>query len=214
MVIDEPVKGYGQACLTGISYLNIETDIVVFLDGDYSDHPSQLPNVVDPIIKEDYDFIIGSRILGNPDRGAMTPQAYWGNKLACFLMKLYWKHQYTDLGPFRAIRYSSLKKLKMQDRDFGWTIEMQIKAVEKKLRIKEVPVKYRKRIGKSKISGTISGTFLAGKKILLRPYLNTNFLEKINEKESSHYWFYLQSYLGFCFLDESRFAFKVLLLGR
>ncbi|MFT7537898.1 MAG: glycosyltransferase involved in cell wall biosynthesis [Lysobacterales bacterium] len=165
-VIDEMRMGYGQACLSGIKSLNPKTDIVVFIDGDHSDHAQQLKDLVEPIIESDYDFVIGSRALGMRDKGAMTPQAFFGNKLACFLMKLFWKVEYTDLGPFRAIRYESLKSLGMIDCDFGWTIEMQIKAVEQGLRIKEVPVNYRKRIGKSKISGTAKGTILAGEKIL------------------------------------------------
>jgi len=165
-VVYEPVKGYGQACLSGIAALNENTEIVVFIDGDHSDHGEQLKSLVTPIIEEDYDFVIGSRSLGKREKGAMTPQAYYGNKLACFLMKILFGAQYTDLGPFRAITFSGLKLLGMVDRDFGWTIEMQIKAVEKGLKIMEVPVDYRRRIGKSKISGTVKGTILAGEKIL------------------------------------------------
>jgi len=165
-VIDELKKGYGRACLTGIDALNPQTDIVVFLDGDHSDHAEQMCRLITPITNECYDFIIGSRALGKREKGAMTPQAFYGNKLACFLMKLFWNVTYTDLGPFRAITFKALKKLQMIDEDFGWTIEMQIKAVEKNLKIMEVPVDYRKRIGKSKISGTIKGTILAGEKIL------------------------------------------------
>jgi glycosyltransferase involved in cell wall biosynthesis len=165
-VVDEAKRGYGQACLAGIAALNSSTDIVVFVDGDYSDHPDQLDHLIDPIIKEGYDFVVGSRALGRREKGAMTPQAYWGNKLACFLMRLFWKAQHTDLGPFRAIKFDALKRLKMSDRDFGWTIEMQIKAVERGLKVKEVPVDYRRRIGKSKISGTLKGTIFAGSKIL------------------------------------------------
>jgi len=165
-VINEPQKGYGQACLSGIAALDPKTDIVVFLDGDHSDHPEEMQQLVDPIIQGDYDFVIGSRALGNRTEGAITPQAFYGNKLACFLMKMFWGITYTDLGPFRAISFEALKKLQMSDQDFGWTIEMQIKAVEQGLKITEVPVNYRKRIGKSKISGTIKGTLLAGEKIL------------------------------------------------
>lgn len=165
-VVDEPRKGYGQACLKGIDVLDPQTDIVVFIDGDYSDHPDQLLQLVKPIMEEGQDFVIGSRALGVREKGAMTPQAFYGNKLACFLMKVFWGAFYTDLGPFRAIRYDALKRLKMSDRNFGWTIEMQIKAFEHKLNIVEVPVNYRKRIGHSKISGTVMGTIQAGYKIL------------------------------------------------
>ncbi|MCB9746926.1 MAG: glycosyltransferase family 2 protein [Candidatus Omnitrophica bacterium] len=165
-VVSESIKGYGQACLSGIAALSAKTEIVVFIDGDYSDHPEQLPILIQPILDDKFDFVIGSRIAGRREHKAMTPQAYYGNKLACFLMKLFWNVDYTDLGPFRAITYPALQRLNMQDRDFGWTIEMQIKAVQCGLRITEVPVDYRCRIGKSKISGTIKGTILAGEKIL------------------------------------------------
>jgi len=165
-VILETQRGYGRACLTGISALDHHTDIVVFIDGDYSDHGEQLKKLIEPILSQGIDLVIGSRILGMREAGAMTPQAYYGNKLACFLMRLFWGAVYTDLGPFRAITYDALKKLDMRDEDFGWTIEMQIKAIEKNIKIKEVPVDYRQRIGKSKISGTLKGTILAGEKIL------------------------------------------------
>ena len=165
-VIDEPRRGYGQACLTGIDALKPETDIVVFIDGDHSDHGEQLADLIKPIVSGRYDFVIGSRALGNREPGAMTPQAHYGNKLACFLMKLFWGVTYTDLGPFRAISFPALKHIGMTDRNFGWTIEMQIRAVENDLRTIEIPVDYRKRIGQSKISGTISGTIQAGWKIL------------------------------------------------
>jgi len=165
-VIFEKNRGYGQACLAGIHALSADSDIVVFLDADYSDHPDQLEKLIQPIVEEGYDFVIGSRILGYREPGSMTPQAYYGNKLACFLMRLFWGVRYTDLGPFRAITDEALRKLQMTDRDFGWTIEMQIKAVQKGLKIKEVPVDYRRRVGQSKISGTLKGTVLAGEKIL------------------------------------------------
>jgi len=165
-VISEPKRGYGQACLTGIGALKPTTDLVVFVDGDYSDHADQLPLLIKPIKEQQFDFVIGSRALGKREKGAMTPQAFWGNKLACFLMRIFFKARYTDLGPFRAITFDALKKIGMTDRDYGWTIEMQIKAIEHGLKITEVPVDYRRRIGKSKISGTVKGTFLAGKKIL------------------------------------------------
>lgn len=165
-VVYEGGKGYGRACLVGIAALNSRTEVVVFLDGDFSDHPDQLLRLVEPIIRSGYDFVIGSRMLGRQEKGAMTPQAYYGNKLACFLMRKFWGVRYTDLGPFRAIRLQALERLKMQDGNFGWTIEMQIKAVEQGLKVKEVPVDYRRRIGRSKISGTLTGTILAGGKIL------------------------------------------------
>lgn len=176
-VVHELKRGYGQACLAGIAALNPSTNIVVFIDGDHSDHPEQLKKVVAPILSEEVDFVIGSRALGKRESGAMTPQAFYGNKLACFLMKLFWGIKYTDLGPFRAIRFDALKKLNMQDTNFGWTIEMQIKAVEQGLNIKEVPVDYRRRIGKSKISGTVKGTVLAGEKIL-RTIFKYKFLKR------------------------------------
>ena len=165
-VVHEPQKGYGRACLTGINALNPLTEIVVFIDGDHSDHGDQIRNILDPIIDHGYDFVIGSRALGVRESGAMTPQSYWGNKLACFLMKICWGFSYTDLGPLRAITYQALKQLRMCDQDFGWTIEMQIKAVQNNLKIIEVPVDYRRRIGKSKISGTVKGAFSAGEKII------------------------------------------------
>ena len=165
-VVSELQRGYGRACLAGISALNPQTEIVVFIDGDHSDHGEQLEKIVEPIIAQGYDFVIGSRALGVKESGAMTPQAHYGNKLACFLMKLFWDASYTDLGPFRAITFRALKQLRMSDQDFGWTIEMQIKAIENNLTITEVPVDYRRRIGKSKISGTLKGTVLAGEKIL------------------------------------------------
>jgi len=177
-VVSEFQRGYGQACLAGISALNPQTEIVVFIDGDHSDHGEQLEKIVELIIAQGYDFVIGSRALGVREPGAMTPQAYYGNKFACFLMKLFWNASYTDLGPFRAITFQALKQLNMQDQDFGWTIEMQIKAVENNLAIKEVPVDYRRRIGKSKISGTIKGTILAGEKILRTIFKNKFFRER------------------------------------
>lgn len=172
-VVFEPRRGYGTACLAGLDALayrirndRLEPRVVVFLDADYSDHPEELPSLADPILAGDFDFVLGSRTTGNREAGAMPPQSLYGNRLACFLMRWLFGVRYTDLGPFRAIRVSSLAKLNMQDRDFGWTVEMQIKAARAGLRIKEVPVSYRRRIGTSKISGTITGTFKAGYKIL------------------------------------------------
>ena len=165
-VILEPLKGYGAACLKGISILKQDTDIVVFLDADYSDYPQDLHTVVKPIINDNADMVIGSRMSGEREKGALLPQAIFGNKLATFLIRLFWGFKYTDLGPFRAIKYRDLLALNMTDKNFGWTVEMQIKALKKRLRIVEVPVRYRKRIGKSKITGTFSGTVRAGVKII------------------------------------------------
>lgn len=167
VVIDENKKGYGNACLTGINYTAQDPpDIVVFLDGDYSDYPDELSFIVDPIINKQVDLVIGSRLRGKHEKGSLLPQAIFGNKLACFLIKLIYGVKFTDLGPFRAIRWESLVKLKMADTNYGWTVEMQIKAIKHQLKITEVPVSYRKRIGVSKITGTVSGTIKAGYKIL------------------------------------------------
>lgn len=166
-VLTEPRQGYGYACLRGIAYAKTKApDVVVFLDGDYSDHPDEMPRLVDPIRQGNADFVLGSRIRGETEPGAMLPQARIGNRLACALMRWIWGADYTDLGPFRAIRFRDLLALDMQDTTFGWTIEMQIKAVRAGLRIREVPVSYRKRVGVSKITGTLSGTVKASAKIL------------------------------------------------
>jgi glycosyltransferase involved in cell wall biosynthesis len=167
-VLSEPRRGYGWACLAGIEYLKTKApDILVFLDGDYSDHPDELPVVVQPILTEGYDLVIGSRTKGEADPGALLPQARFGNALATFLIRLFYGFHYSDLGPFRAIRFPALLKLGMKDRTYGWTVEMQIKAIRQGLRITEVPVCYRKRAGgASKVSGTLKGTVLAGYKIL------------------------------------------------
>lgn len=164
-VVEEKCRGYGAACLKGLASIG-EADIVVVLDGDHSDYPQELRRLVEPIVSGDADFVIGSRILGSRDDDALTPQQYWGNKLAVFLINRLFGYKFTDMGPFRAIRFESLKSFGMTDRNFGWNVEMQIKAVKNRLRIKEVPVDYRKRIGISKISGTVSGTIKAGGKIL------------------------------------------------
>jgi len=169
VVVDATVKGYGSACLTGMDYITkneVEPDIVVFLDGDYSDYPEEMRDLVKPILHDNMDMVIGSRALGNLESGSMTPQQIFGNWLATNLIRLFYKYEFTDLGPFRAIRYESLKAIKMEDPNFGWTVEMQVKAAKLKLACTEIPVKYRKRIGKSKVSGTIKGTILAGHKIL------------------------------------------------
>lgn len=169
-VVDEPKRGYGAACLRGLDELAHRAsgppDIVVFLDGDFSDYPEELPALVQPILEDRADMVLGSRLLGKREKGAMPPQSLFGNKLACWLMRILFGARYTDLGPFRAIRWLALQKLGMRDRNFGWTVEMQIKAVRQGLRTLEVPVRYRCRIGTSKISGTIRGSIAAGYKIL------------------------------------------------
>jgi rSAM/selenodomain-associated transferase 2/rSAM/selenodomain-associated transferase 1 len=164
-VIPESRRGYGYACLAGIASLD-DPDVVVFLDGDYSDYPEEISLLMEPITRDQADMVIGSRTAGQRERGALTPQALLGNWLACTLIRLIWNVSYTDLGPFRAIRYSALKRLSMRDRTYGWTVEMQIKAARDGLRIREVPVSYRKRIGKSKVSGTVRGVVGAGFKII------------------------------------------------
>jgi glycosyltransferase involved in cell wall biosynthesis len=164
-VVAENRRGYGSACLKGIAELD-NPDIVVFLDGDFSDYPEEIVKLLAPIESGAMDFVLGSRMILPQSRMALLPQSRYGNQLAVFLMRLFFHHQYTDLGPFRAIRYDSLKAIAMQDTNFGWTVEMQIKAVKKGLRIMEIPVQYRERIGVSKITGTISGTFKAGTKII------------------------------------------------
>jgi glycosyltransferase involved in cell wall biosynthesis len=176
-VVLEKQKGYGSACLTGIDSLQ-NPDIVVFLDGDYSDYPVDMSNLVDPIINNQAEMVIGSRALGNAEKGALTPQARFGNWLACKLIFLFWGACFTDLGPFRAIRYSTLLNLGMCDKNYGWTVEMQIKAAQKAIPSMEVPVRYRKRIGKSKVSGTLQGVVGAGVKIL-----STIFKAAIAEKK-------------------------------
>ena len=168
-VVKQPQKGYGSACLAGIAHVKKKAtppDIVVFLDADYSDHPEELPQLVDPILTNSMDLVIGSRALGNLEDGAMMPQQIFGNWLATNLIRVFYGYHFTDLGPFRAIRYTKLLELDMQDPDFGWTVEMQVKAAKQKFKCTEIPVTYRKRIGVSKVSGTIKGTFLAGHKIL------------------------------------------------
>ncbi|UKN03842.1 glycosyltransferase family 2 protein [Paracrocinitomix mangrovi] len=168
-VLDEPRPGYGWACLKGMDYceqMEEKPDIIVFIDGDYSDFPQEMPDVVAPILNEDVDMVIGSRALGKRAKGSMTVPQVFGNWLATRLMRLFYRVKFTDLGPFRAIKYDKLMALEMSDKTYGWTIEMQIKAAKRKFKTCEVPVNYKKRIGKSKVSGTIKGTFMAGYKIL------------------------------------------------
>lgn len=173
VVVTEPRRGYGSACLAGLRALGQRIDagqaaprVVAFVDADYSDHPDQLTELVRPILADQADFVLGSRLLGQRETGAMPPQSRYGNRLACWLMKWLFDADYTDLGPFRAISYPHLLQLEMADTNFGWTVEMQIKAIKKKLRILELPVRYRCRIGASKISGTLRGSVAAGSKIL------------------------------------------------
>jgi len=170
-VVDQPLKGYGNACLKGIAHIKAkpaaeQPDIVVFLDGDYSDHPEEMSKLIAPILEDNMDMVIGSRALGNMEKGAMMPQQIFGNWLATTLIKFFYNYQFTDLGPFRAIRWDKLVEIDMQDRDFGWTVEMQVKAAKYGFNCTEVPMTYRKRIGVSKVSGTIKGSILAGHKIL------------------------------------------------
>ncbi len=170
-VLLQPKKGYGNACLKGMQHIasrpqQERPDIVVFLDADYSDHPEELPQVVQPIIESNYDLVIGSRALGNLEPGSMQPQQIFGNWLATTLIRLFYNYRFTDLGPFRAIKYARLLELDMQDPNFGWTVEMQVKAAKLQFKSTEVPVQYRRRIGVSKVSGTVKGSILAGHKIL------------------------------------------------
>jgi glycosyltransferase involved in cell wall biosynthesis len=167
LVVREPERGYGAACLRAIAALEADPpDVVLFLDADFSDDPSEAARVLDPILRGRADLVIGSRTLGPREPGALTPQARFGNWLATRLLRFLYGTRYTDLGPFRAIRYATLQSLGMRDRDFGWTVEMQVRAARRGVRAEEVPVRYRRRIGRSKISGTISGTLRAGLKIL------------------------------------------------
>ncbi|MBQ0788201.1 MAG: glycosyltransferase family 2 protein, partial [Oceanihabitans sp.] len=168
-VLTENRKGYGYACLKGIDYISKQEskpDIIVFLDGDYSDYPEELTKIVAPIIDNNTDFVVGARVKELRELGSMTPQQVFGNWLATFLMKLFFGAKFTDLGPFRAIKYDKLLALKMEDKTYGWTVEMQLKALKQKLSYVEIPVNYRNRIGVSKVSGTVKGSVFAGIKIL------------------------------------------------
>lgn len=168
-VLKQPIQGYGSACLKGIEYFCAQKnapDIVVFMDADYSDHADELPKVIAPILNDDMQMVIGSRALGPREQGSMMPQQVFGNWLACTLMRILYKARYTDLGPFRAITWQALMDIDMKDPNYGWTVEMQLKALKYKLPYVEVPVTYRKRIGTSKIAGTFKGTVMAGYKII------------------------------------------------
>jgi glycosyltransferase involved in cell wall biosynthesis len=167
-VVLETRRGYGSACLAGLDHLRRTgpPDVVVFVDADFSDHPGELPSLIAPILRGQADLVIGSRILGRREPGALLPQARAGNFVACWMIRLLYGHRFTDLGPFRAVTWEALERMKMADTNFGWTAEMQVKAVRLGLRCAEVPVSYRRRVGVSKITGTVSGTIRAGYKIL------------------------------------------------
>ncbi len=168
-VLFEANKGYGYACLKGMDYISKKSDkpnIIVFLDGDYSDYPAELTNIVEPIIKDNYDMVIGTRVKKWREKGSMTFPQIFGNGLATLLMKLLFNANFSDLGPFRAIKYDKLLQLNMQDKTYGWTVEMQLKAIKQNFKYIEVPVHYKNRIGVSKVSGTIKGAIFAGVKIL------------------------------------------------
>ncbi|PWL40304.1 UDP-glucose--dolichyl-phosphate glucosyltransferase [Flagellimonas aquimarina] len=168
-VLTENQRGYGFACLKGMDYIDKQSkapDIIVFIDGDYSDYPEELDKIVAPILNQNMDFVIGARKKELREAGSMTFPQIFGNELATFLMRLFFRAKFTDLGPFRAIKYEKLKELEMQDKTYGWTVEMQLKALRKKLAYTEVPVRYKKRIGVSKVSGTVKGAIFAGIKIL------------------------------------------------
>ena len=165
LVVEEPRRGYGRACLAGIAALSPAVDTVLFMDADAADRPEDLARLLAPIAAGEADLVIGARTMG-VERGALTPQQVFGNALACRLIRLIWGVRYTDLGPFRAIRRDALARLSMRDETWGWTVEMQVRAARLGLRVREVPVGYRRRIGQSKISGTLSGTVRAGVKIL------------------------------------------------
>jgi glycosyltransferase involved in cell wall biosynthesis len=168
-VLSEIRKGYGYACLKGMEYIasrDKKPEIIVFLDGDYSDYPEELTQLVEPIITQNVDLVIGARVKKFREIGSMTPQQVFGNWLATFLMKLFFKAKFSDLGPFRAIKYNQLLKLEMEDKTYGWTVEMQLKVLKQKMTYVEIPVRYKNRIGVSKVSGTVKGTIMAGIKII------------------------------------------------
>ncbi len=175
IVVNELEPGYGNACLKGIEYLKNKAkpkDIIVFIDGDYSDYPEELMKIVEPILNNKANLVIGSRALGIKEKGAMTMPQIFGNWLATHLISLFYKVNFTDLGPFRAISWGDLMLINMQDKTYGWTVEMQVKAAKLKLKCTEVPVQYRRRIGVSKISGTLKGVILAGYKIIWTIFKN------------------------------------------
>jgi glycosyltransferase involved in cell wall biosynthesis len=168
-VLSENRRGYGYACLKGLDYISkqaVKPDIVVFLDGDYSDYPEELTKLIAPILANDTDFVIGARVARLREKNSMTPQQVFGNWLATTLMKWFFNASFTDLGPFRAIKYEKLVALNMEDKTYGWTVEMQLKVLKQKMSYIEIPVRYKNRIGVSKVSGTVKGTIMAGVKII------------------------------------------------
>ena len=168
-VLSESRKGYGYACLKGMEYIaQLETkpDIIVFLDGDYSDYPQELTQIIAPILEDDIDFVVGARVARFREKHSMTPQQVFGNWLATTLMKSFFNATFTDLGPFRAIKYEKLVALNMEDKTYGWTVEMQLKVLKQKMSYVEIPVRYKNRIGISKVSGTVKGSIMAGIKII------------------------------------------------
>lgn len=168
-VLSENRKGYGYACLKGLEYIaQLETkpDIVVFLDGDYSDYPQDLTQIIAPILDDNIDFVVGARVAHLREKHSMTPQQVFGNWLATTLMKSFFNATFTDLGPFRAIKYEKLVALNMEDKTYGWTVEMQLKVLKQKMTYVEIPVRYKNRIGISKVSGTVKGSVMAGIKII------------------------------------------------
>ena len=168
-IVSAPIPGYGNACLAGINFLTKleeKPTVVVFLDGDYSDYPGEMDRLLKPIMDDGFDMVIGSRALGKKEHGSMMPQQIFGNWLATTLIRWIYGYKFTDLGPFRAVTWKALESLHMNDKTYGWTVEMQVKAAKLGLKCKEVPVSYRVRIGQSKVSGTIKGTMMAGYKIL------------------------------------------------
>ena len=183
-VISEPLRGYGRACLAGIAALGA-AEVVVFLDGDFSDRPREVADLVDPIVAGTADLVLGSRVLGSAEAGALLPHQRFGNALACGLIARLWGSRFTDLGPFRALRRDALCALGLRDRGYGWTVEMQVKAVQHGLAIREVPVSYRRRIGRSKISGTLKGTIGAGVKILA--VITTAYLSGLRSVSTHRY---------------------------
>lgn len=180
-VLKETNKGYGYACLTGMQHIanqNEKPDIIVFLDGDYSDYPEELTKIVAPIINDNIDFVIGARVKQLREKGSMTVPQIFGNWLATTLMTLLFRANFADLGPFRAIKYEKLLALNMEDKTYGWTVEMQLKVLRQKITYQEVPVSYKKRIGVSKVSGTVKGTIFAGMKII--GWIFKHYLSKKN----------------------------------
>jgi glycosyltransferase involved in cell wall biosynthesis len=167
LVVHEAQKGYGYACLKALDFLSADPpDIVVFLDGDYSDYPEELPLLTDPIQEGKVDFVLGVRHAQGREKGSLTPQQQFGNALACTLMRWLYRSRFTDLGPFRAIRWDRLQQLQMVDKTYGWTVEMQLKILRYQIPYQEVKVSYKRRIGQSKVSGTVKGTIFAGVKII------------------------------------------------